>query len=128
MILAILKPEIREITGIEYDPLLYEGSRKVLKEAAAAGLVSPNQVQFYRGDFNDAPFAHFFKEADLVYYYHMGTQRTDLLARTLLENLRPGTRAVCFSHQPDPFPFLSKDPRFHHQATVPVPYYHRLRP
>ena len=55
------------------------------------------RVLFLHGDFNGAAFDECFRRADVVYYFSFGADPR-ALARTLVENMRCGSRVVEFGY------------------------------
>ncbi|MBI4430837.1 MAG: class I SAM-dependent methyltransferase [Candidatus Omnitrophica bacterium] len=86
-------PNVRVI-GIESDSKRYRQSRSVLQAAVRRGFVKDGQVTFLNGNFNHKKFSGYFRLADFVYYYNLGTNDLDAFGGTLRGNLKPGARVV----------------------------------
>ncbi|HXV28480.1 MAG TPA: class I SAM-dependent methyltransferase, partial [bacterium] len=83
-----------QVIGIEYDKQLFNHSQRLLDAAYDDGYVKRGQVLLFQGDYNTRKFIKYFKRADIVYYYALGTDKPEALAKTILETLKPGASLV----------------------------------
>ena len=84
------------VVGIERNRRLFYDSKALLAAATGNSFVKYGQVEFHEGDFNDAKWSYLFQQADIIYYYNIGTNYPDQLARTIEKNLRVGAKVVEF--------------------------------
>ena len=105
MLLAHFLPNAM-IYGIEFDPQLHADGQTMLMQAIRSQFLKAGQAVFTQGDFNKEKFGNFFREADVIYYYGIGSSDENTFAKTLIMNMKPGARLIVFNRVHELRPLL----------------------
>ena len=99
--LALARPNLKKIIGIEWDSAAAEDARQAIRLAISKGWIDPKktEIEVFQGNFNDAFLKPKWDEANIIYYAHYSSHDQNALTKTIATFTRPGTRLVTYPAQ-----------------------------
>jgi len=128
LMLAVIRPDVRRIEGIESDLTLYEESIEALRLAEKKGLIKRGRVFLHHGNFNNRDkFEQIFDRAQDIYLLEGSIHNAELFGQLMRSVIkRADVRVSVLSGDKDPVPLLSKHPSFKSTRTGKITVYTRL--